>query len=63
MNWLESLGAPANANVRSALAAFAAEPTSLTIKLDPPGALRPETLPQFAPADRLTALGLSLENR
>ena len=63
VNWLESLGAPANANVRSALAAFAAEPTSLTIKLDPPGALRPETLPQFAPADRLTALGLSLENR
>ncbi|MES2683374.1 MAG: hypothetical protein V4650_07600 [Pseudomonadota bacterium] len=62
-NWLAAQGAPANANVRTALAAFAGEPTALTLKLDPPGALRPETLPQFAPADRLTALGLSLENR
>lgn len=62
-NWLAAQGAPANASVRTALAAFAREPTALTLKLDPPGALRPETLPQFAAADRLAALGLSLENR
>lgn len=61
--WLTVRGLPPNAALASALREFAREPLAATLSLDPPGALRPETLPQFAPADRITALGLRLEPR
>lgn len=58
--WLQAQGLPPNAEVRQALADFARDPLSLTVKLDPPGTLRPDTLRLFAAADRITALGMSL---
>ena len=58
--WLEAQGLPPTAEVRRSLTAFARDPLALTVRLDPPGALRPDTLPLFAPADRITALGVSL---
>lgn len=58
--WLQAQGLPPTAEVREALQAFARDPLALTVRLDPPGPLRPDTLPLFAPADRLTALGMSL---
>lgn len=61
--WLTVRGLPPNAALASALREFTREPLAATLSLDPPGAIRPETLPQFAPADRITALGLRLEPR
>lgn len=61
--WLQQHGLPATPAQSLALSRFAAAPATLTVQLDPPGALRPETLPQFAPADRAAALGLSMEAR
>ncbi|MES2885696.1 MAG: hypothetical protein V4709_12880 [Pseudomonadota bacterium] len=58
--WLQAQGLPPTAEVRQALADFARDPLALTIRLDPPGPLRPDTLPLFAPADRLIALGMRL---
>lgn len=60
--WFTARGLPLNSAQRSTLRDFAREPMALTLRLEPPGALRPETLPQFAPTDRVSALGLSLEN-
>lgn len=57
--WLSNHGLPPDSALRSRLATFAQDPLHLTLRLDPPGALRPDTLPQFAPADRIAALGLS----
>lgn len=59
--WLSDQGLPLPTSQRLALDAFAREPLALDVQLDPPGELRPDTLGQFAPADRSTALGLSLE--
>lgn len=59
--WLAARGLPLPPAQRLVLDAFAREPLALRLKLDPPGALRPETLGQFAPADRSAALGLTLE--
>lgn len=58
--WLIARGLPLPAAAQHVLATFAREPLALDVLLDPPGALRPETLGQFAPADRSAALGLSL---
>lgn len=59
--WCAEQGLPLSTSQRLALDAFAREPLALDVQLDPPGALRPDTLGQFAPADRGAALGLSLE--
>lgn len=59
--WCADQGLPLSTSQRLALDAFAREPLALDIQLDPPGALRPDTLGQFAAADRGVALGLSLE--
>ncbi len=59
--WLTGHGLPPDAAMRSALRAFAHEPLGLTLRLDPPGALRPETISQFAAEDRAALLGLSIE--
>lgn len=59
--WLSARGLPPDATLTSALRQFAREPLAATLSLDPPGTLRPETLPHFAPSDRITALGLRLE--
>lgn len=61
--WLTARGLPPNAALASALREFARDPLAANLSFDPPGALRPETLPQFAPADRLAVLGLRLEPR
>ncbi|MDO9452288.1 MAG: hypothetical protein Q7J29_05450 [Stagnimonas sp.] len=59
--WLTEQGLPPTAELRESLTAFAREPLALTLHLDPPGALRPDTLLLFAPADRIAALGLSVQ--
>jgi len=59
--WLTEQGLPPTAELRESLSTFAQEPLALTLRLDPPGALRPDTLPLFAPADRIAALGLSVQ--
>lgn len=59
--WLTAQGLPPTAELRQSLTTFAQEPLALTLHLDPPGALRPDTLPLFAPADRIAALGLSAQ--
>ena len=59
--WLTAQGLPPSFSQRLTLDAFAREPLALAVQLDPPGALRPEILGQFAPEDRSAALGLSLE--
>ena len=59
-DWLSRAGLPLDAAAHNALRRFAREPLSLTVQLDPPGVLRPETLGQFAPEDRQAALGLQL---
>lgn len=62
-HWLTQQGLPPDAALRSGLQTFAHEPLAFSLRLDPPGLLQPQTLPQFAPADRITALGLSMENQ
>lgn len=57
----ERYGLPPDAALRAELAGFARDPTAFTLRLDPPGRLRPEDLPLFAPADRIAALGLRLD--
>ncbi len=59
--WLTAKGLPPTTELRESLTTFAREPLALTLHLDPPGALRPDTLPLFAPADRIAALGLSVQ--
>lgn len=63
ITWMTAQGLPPDDSSRAALRAFAGEPLALTLRLDPPGALRPDTLNLFAPADRLAALGWSLVNQ
>ncbi len=58
--WLSARGLPPTPAFSAALLAFAREPLAATLTLDPPGTPRPESLPLFAPADRMTALGLQL---
>lgn len=60
VQWLIQHGLTPDAGLRASLLAFAREPLALTAQFDPPGALRPITLPQFAAADRAAALGLSV---
>ncbi len=60
-DWLSQHGLPPDTALQSALRRFAREPTVLTMHLEPPGSLQPETLSQFAPRDRAAALGLRLE--
>lgn len=61
--WLTVRGLPPDTALANALSEFAREPLAATLHIDPPGTLRPETLRQFAAADRITALGLQLEPR
>jgi len=61
VQWLNTIGIPPDESMRNELLKFAREPLSLTIELEPPGKLRPETLFLFAPNDRVAALGLSIK--
>lgn len=61
--WLLERGLPLATEQRQALGQFASAPTALTIRLDPPGELRPGTLSLFTPVDRVAAVGLSIEAR
>lgn len=61
--WMTGHGLPPDNSSRETLRTFAREPLALTLLLDPPGELRPDTLGLFAPSDRLAALGFSLRNQ